>query len=103
MYARQVGVAGRLAARFQGLYQLSVHKFHLDELYDALFVKPLEGFAEFSRIFDLYVVDGIVDIIGQVPRLFGYVFRPIQNGLVQFYALAMMLGLTWLLLSLGWR
>jgi len=44
------------------------------------------GFADFCRILDQYVVDGLVDLVGQVPRFFGHVFRPIQNGLVQFYA-----------------
>jgi hypothetical protein len=28
-----------------------------------------------------------------VPRFFGGLFRPVQNGLVQFYALATVLGL----------
>ena len=55
--------------------------------------KPLAGFADFCRIIDQYVVDGLVDLIGMVPGFIGRVFRPIQNGLVQFYALAMVLGL----------
>jgi hypothetical protein len=32
--------------------------------------------------------------------LVGKLFRPVQNGLVQFYALAMVLGLTVFLLAL---
>ena len=36
-----------------------------------------------------------------MPRLVGRLFRPIQNGLVQFYALAMVLGLT-VFLSASW-
>ena len=51
-------------------------------------------------MFDQYVVDGLVDLVGQVPRLLGVLFRPVQNGLVQFYALAMVLGLTVFLLAL---
>ena len=62
--------------------------------------RPLDGLARFSRIFDLYVVDALVDLVGHVPRLIGIVFRPVQNGLVQFYALAMVLGLTVFLLAL---
>jgi NADH-quinone oxidoreductase subunit L len=61
----------------------------------------LAGFTAFCRIFDLYVLDGLVDLIGQIPRLFGVLFRPVQNGLVQFYALAMILGLTVFLLALA--
>jgi NADH-quinone oxidoreductase subunit L len=93
----------RLAYDFRGLYQLSLNKFHVDELYDTFIIKPLVGFAEFCRILDHYVVDGLVDVIGHVPRLVGVVLRPIQNGLVQFYALAMVLGLTVFLSALVWR
>jgi len=94
MYVRQPGFADRLAQGVSALYQLSLNKFHVDELYYALLVQPLNGLAEFSRIFDQYVVDGLVDLVGHIPGLVGRLLRPIQNGLVQFYALAMMLGLT---------
>src|SRR5262249_12325336 len=60
------------------------------------------GFAEFCRLIDHYVIDGVVDLIGHVPRLVADVlFRPMQNGLVQFYALAMGLGLTVFLIALA--
>jgi NADH-quinone oxidoreductase subunit L len=59
----------------------------------------LAGLAAFCRIIDLYVVDSLVDLLGQMPRLVGQLFRPIQNGLVQFYALAMALGLAMFLLA----
>jgi NADH-quinone oxidoreductase subunit L len=89
-----------LAARFRDLYQLSHEKFHIDELYDLFIVQPLAGFAAFCRVIDQYLVDGIVDLVGHIPRLIGARFRPVQNGLVQFYALAMVLGLTVFLLAL---
>jgi proton-translocating NADH-quinone oxidoreductase chain L len=94
MYVRQPGTAAALAQRFQGLYQLSLNRCYLDELYDVFFLRPLAGLREFCRILDAYVVDGLVDLVGQIPRLFGAFFRPMQNGLVQFYAVAMMLGVT---------
>ena len=103
MYLKQPGEAARLAHRIPLLYQLSLNKFFFDELYDAFIVKPLAGFSEFCRVFDLYVVDGLVDLLAQVPRLVGYLFRPVQNGLLQFYALATVLGLTVFLLALAWR
>lgn len=94
MYVKQPELPGKLASSAQALYQLSLNKFHFDELYDYLIIQPLEGFATFCRIFDTYVVDGLVDLVGYVFRGIGWLFRPIQNGLVQFYALAMVLGLT---------
>jgi NADH-quinone oxidoreductase subunit L len=103
MYGLRPGLAARLAASARDLYQASLNKFYLDELYDFFIVQPVVGFATFCRIFDQYVVDGIVDLIGHLPRLFGLLFRPIQNGLTQFYALAMALGLTVFLVALVWR
>jgi NADH-quinone oxidoreductase subunit L len=100
MYIRLPGLAGRLAAAVSGLYQWSLNKFYLDELYDFFFVKPMEGFAEFCRIFDLHLLDGVVDLVAQTPRGLAKLFRPMQNGLVQFYALAMILGLAVVLVSL---
>jgi NADH-quinone oxidoreductase subunit L len=102
MYLAEPGMAGRLARGLQGLYQLSLNKFHVDEVYDAFIVRPLAGFAEFCRLIDLYVIDSLVDLVGHVPRLIGdFLFRPMQNGLVQFYALAMVLGLTVFLIALA--
>ena len=103
IYVKQPGLSARLATSMQGLYQLSLNKFYFDELYSFFLVQPLVGLAEFCRLIDLYVVDGLVDIVGQVPRLLGHLFRPIQNGLTQFYALAMALGLTVFLVAMVWR
>jgi len=57
----------------------------MDELYDT-FVVSRWKFAEFCRIFDLYVVDGLVDIIGR-SRGCSACLPPYPEGLVQFYAL----------------
>jgi NADH-quinone oxidoreductase subunit L len=99
IYVRKPGTADRLAASMPALYELSRNRFYLDEIYVAFVVKPLLIFAQICRVFDQYIVDGVVDLVGQVPRFGGLVFRPIQNGLVQFYALLMVLGATGFLLS----
>jgi NADH:ubiquinone oxidoreductase subunit 5 (subunit L)/multisubunit Na+/H+ antiporter MnhA subunit len=103
MYVREPGIAGRLVRHMQGVYQLSLNKLYVDELYDIFFVRPLSGLASFFRVFDQYVIDGIVDLVAQVPRFLGALLRPIQNGLVQFYALAMMLGVAVFLAALVLR
>jgi NADH-quinone oxidoreductase subunit L len=100
LYMARPGLSSRLAAQWRGLYQLSLNRFHIDELYDFFVVRPLIGLARFCRIVDLYVVDSLVDLVGNLPALFGQMFRPLQNGLVQFYALAMLLGLTVFLIAL---
>src|SRR5262249_31107967 len=45
MYVREPGLADQVARVLQVLYQLSLNKFHLDELYAALVVQPLSGLA----------------------------------------------------------
>ncbi|HEV2948642.1 MAG TPA: NADH-quinone oxidoreductase subunit L [Gemmataceae bacterium] len=100
MYYRNPGMAGRWAAHLQALYQLSLNKLHLDEIYYVFVVAPLSGLAIVCRFLDLQVLDSIVDHLGQIPAFIGQLFRPIQNGLVQFYALAMALGLTVFLIAL---
>src|SRR5262249_54546109 len=103
MYVFQPGSATKLASGMEALYQLSFNKFFLDELYDFFIVRPMVVLAHLARVFDLYILDGLVDLIGQVPRFVGFAFRPIQNGLAQFYALAMALGMVVFLVALVWR
>jgi NADH-quinone oxidoreductase subunit L len=99
MYLRKPGTADKLAESVPAAYELSRNRFYLDELYGAFVVKPLAVFGLICRVFDQYIVDGLVDLIGQVPRFGGLLLRPIQNGLVQFYALLMALGAAGFLLS----
>ena len=100
VYALRPALAKGAADGAPALYQASLNKFFFDELYQGLIVRPLRGFADFCRVIDGAVVDGLVDLVGQVPRMFGQLYRPVQNGLVQFYALAMILSLAVFLLVL---
>jgi NADH-quinone oxidoreductase subunit L len=76
-----------------GLYSLSHGKFYFDQLYDALIVGPLRAIARLCAWFDRRVIDRLVDLAGTLPKRLGAALRPVQNGLIQFYALAMVLGL----------
>jgi NADH-quinone oxidoreductase subunit L len=100
MYVRNPALPRELARRAEPAYQLSLNKFYVDELYAAFLLRPLGLITQGLRLFDQYVVDNLVDLVGQVPRLLGALYRPVQNGLVQYYALAMALGLTVFLLAL---
>jgi NADH-quinone oxidoreductase subunit L len=103
VYVRQPGTAQRAAAEVPVLYQLSANKLYLDDVYDRWLVQPLGWLADLCRWFDTNVIDNLVDLVGRLPGLFGTLFRPVQNGLVQFYAIAMVLGLAVFLLALVWR
>jgi NADH-quinone oxidoreductase subunit L len=100
MYVRQPALPAEVAERAPLLYQASLNKFYFDDLYERFVVKRFEGLSVFSRAFDNGVIDALVDLVGHVPVFLGKLFRPVQNGLVQFYALAMVLGLTVFLLAL---
>jgi NADH-quinone oxidoreductase subunit L len=103
MYGRPSTVPQKLAQALGPFTRLSQNKFYLDEVYDGLFVAPLRGLAALSRLADWLVVDELfVGGFSRIPALLGRLPRPIQNGLVQFYALGMMLAmavLLWALLS----
>jgi NADH-quinone oxidoreductase subunit L len=75
-----------------GVYQISFGKFFFDPLYRFFIVLPLELFAKFCAWFDNTFIDGVVDLFGAIPKWFGAALRPLQGGLIQFYALAMILG-----------
>src|SRR5262249_47311229 len=87
IYVKRPDAPAKLAHAMPLAYQASYNKFFVDELYDKGVVKRVEGVAEFCRVVDAQVVDGLVDTVGELPRLGGSLFRPVQNGLVQFYAL----------------
>jgi len=92
-YVRKPALPGQLQRAMRNLYELSLNKLYLDELYQALIVGPVRFCASVCRLVDQFIVDGLVDLVGWSPALAGRVFRGVQNGLVQFYALAMILWL----------
>ena len=73
-------------------YKLSAGKFYFDEVYDALFVTPLRWLSAFFYWIDRWLVDGLVNLAGAAPLAIGSLMRGLQGGLVQFYAVAMVLG-----------
>lgn len=89
-----------LAQRFGGLYQTWKEKYNLDELYEGVVVKPTVRMSEKGLAkFDMKIVDGIVNTVGGVVRLFGSVLRYLQTGVASSYALALVIGVI-LILSL---
>jgi NADH-quinone oxidoreductase subunit L len=81
-----------LIGQFITPYKLSQNKFYFDELYAALVVWPLRMLAGVCSWIDRWIVDGLVNAMGLVPGAVGSLMRSLQMGLVQFYALAMVLG-----------
>ncbi len=87
------GELANLPAGMKPVHALSLNKGYVDEIYHGLVVKPAEVAATGSRQFD-GLLDSLARLATYVPRLLAALLRPLQNGLVQFYALGMVLGLT---------
>ncbi|MEE3369517.1 MAG: NADH-quinone oxidoreductase subunit L [Planctomycetota bacterium] len=83
-------------------YRLSSEKLYLDELYGCAVIWPLRTLANISGIVDRWLIDGLVNLIGWLPRFAGWMVRSLHKGLLQFYALGMVLGLLLLVLWMWW-
>jgi NADH-quinone oxidoreductase subunit L len=103
LYLGERTEADKLAVALRPLYRLSRGKFFFDEIFAALFVWPLRIVAVLSYVIDRFFIDGLVNLCGKLPGLVGYLLRSLQNGLVQFYALAMVLGVIVLLAAIVMR
>ncbi|WP_318213967.1 NADH-quinone oxidoreductase subunit L [Streptomyces sp. SCL15-6] len=66
--------------------------FHLDAVYTALFVRPVQAGASLVRFLDREVVDTYVRGAGTLPRWLGAAVRRAQTGNVQTYVSALLAG-----------
>ncbi|WP_151482673.1 NADH-quinone oxidoreductase subunit 5 family protein [Streptomyces albicerus] len=66
--------------------------FHLDTVYAALFVRPVQAGATLVRFLDREVVDTYVRGAGALPRWLGAAARRAQTGNVQTYVSALLAG-----------
>jgi NADH-quinone oxidoreductase subunit L len=83
----------KIASRFGGLYSVWKDKYNLDDVYEGLIANPTVKFSDkVLAVFDMKVVDGIVNAIAGTVRLFGSLFRYLQTGVVSSYALAFVIG-----------
>ncbi|MBK7567340.1 MAG: NADH-quinone oxidoreductase subunit L [Chitinophagales bacterium] len=69
-------------------------KFYIDEIYNAVIVKPLHALSEFFyKIFDLQIIDGFVNGAAKTTGYIATQLKSIQTGNVSFYLFAMALGM----------
>ncbi|AUH41211.1 NADH-quinone oxidoreductase subunit 5 family protein [Streptomyces sp. CMB-StM0423] len=74
------------------LYRHAARGFHVDALYAALFVRPVQAAARLVRFLDREVVETYVRGAGTAPRLLGAAVRRAQTGNVQSYLSALLGG-----------
>jgi NADH-quinone oxidoreductase subunit L len=74
------------------LYAGSFAKWYVDEVYDALIVRPFGMLSRLAYAFDGGVIDGIVNGVGYSVRGLGTIVRIAQNGLIRAYATLIAIG-----------
>jgi len=118
-YVTSPEISDQLAERFAGAHRLLSNKYYVDELYNATVVNGTFGAGSglwtvdrtvvdgavngagkltvisswFSGLTDKTVVDGVVNLIGSFVQEGSLLFRRLQTGLVQNYALLMLFGI----------
>jgi NADH-quinone oxidoreductase subunit L len=94
LYHSGFDIASGLRSKWESLYQFSLNKCYVDELYNAVIIQPVRLFSTHIlwRLFDQNVIDRAVNTTADVARTVGNSIRPLQNGLTQNYALIFTLG-----------
>jgi NADH-quinone oxidoreductase subunit L len=117
-----------VAAKMPWLYRLLVHKYYVDEIYDALIVnrvkdlgiwlglfdaKVIDGLgvdgtgwlarfgSSLSMWWDKWIIDGLLNLGAKITQLLSYPVRLLQTGLFSSYAMLILVGLAILLAYYG--
>ena len=118
-YVISPDISERLAQQLAGPHRVLSNKYYVDELYDATVISGtfasgrglwtfdrnvVDGAvngsgwltivsAWFSGLADRSVVDGVVNLVGRICEEGSFSFRKLQTGLVQNYAMWMLIGI----------
>ena len=83
----------------QGFGKILANKWYVDELYDAIIIRPLNAFAKFlSDVVEKSVIDWIVNGVGKTVQYSSRQIRLLQSGQVGGYVLLMVIGIVILFL-----
>ncbi len=118
VYQFKIFNADNMAKQFSKLHRFSFRKWYFDEIYHATVVAGLVGGSKVLAWFDLYLIDGMVNLTAFITRgfsyfighfdnividgfvnlsanvtgFFGAVFRKVQTGKVQTYLVFVVIG-----------
>ncbi len=95
IYTKHQDVAENTARRFSGLHKLLWNKYFVDESYDAVIVNPIKQTSEkfLWKIFDVKVIDNTLNYSAKFVEATSNIFRRIQTGVVQSYAVFFVAGI----------
>ena len=93
--------SARIARSVAGVYTLLLNKYYIDELYDAVIVRPIQKGSTVLlwRGADAGLIDGAVNGVGKAVRGTSDSVRRLQTGSIRAYAASLFLGVV---LVLGW-
>jgi len=92
-YGRTGAHVGASAGAGGMLYRLSLNKYYVDEIYDAIFVRPFTACSQFfAEFIDPQIIDGTVNGVAAAARGASSIWVGIQTGNVQHYLAAFLVG-----------
>ncbi|MDP1676125.1 MAG: NADH-quinone oxidoreductase subunit L [Bacteroidota bacterium] len=95
IYTQKIEVAEHTAKKFSGLHKLLWNKYFVDEIYDAGIVNPIKQTSDrfLWKIFDVKVIDNTLNYSAKFIEATSNIFRRIQTGVVQSYAIVFVAGI----------
>ncbi|MBD1918825.1 MULTISPECIES: NAD(P)H-quinone oxidoreductase subunit 5 [Cyanophyceae] len=87
MYRTKAVDPRAIAAKIPFLYNLSLNKWYIDDIYEVVFVQGSRKLAKQVLEVDIRIVDGLVNLAGLVTLVTGEGLKYLENGRAQFYAL----------------
>src|SRR5277367_6579909 len=93
-YIKSPQTPKKLAASLRAPYTLLLHKYYVDELYNAAIIRPLLWISTnvLWHVVDETVIDGTVNGVARVARESGSELREIQSGNARSYATWVVIG-----------
>jgi len=92
-YVSKAHVPAAEGAELSTAHRAVYNKYYVDEIYDAIFVKPLYWL---SKLFDIVIeksgIDRIVNLVGESLNDWSAIFRRLQNGHLGYYIFVMVMG-----------
>jgi NADH-quinone oxidoreductase subunit L len=86
-YRKRTELPAKIAAAFRPVYALWRNLYWVDELYEAIVLKPFYALSRFFAGFDRWIVDGLVNLTGIFTDITGQILKLFQTGYVRNYAL----------------
>jgi NADH-quinone oxidoreductase subunit L len=101
-YIKKTDLPDRLVLKIKKLYSIVFNKYYVDEVYNAIFAKPLQKLsASFLwKFVDIKIIDGWVNGVGGFVANSGKALTVLQTGFIQNYMLVFVLGVIVLLATL---